>query len=327
MNAETPQEPPGWVRHPVDRLRWWWTKKPPSNRDTALITAAVTYVGLLILAIVGAVFAALKGDVSIPVWVLAAGVGAASLVGLVAGFTIIRALYQPQLAEAKLEATVERERRAALEPDSEAMERFGVYSDYIFRLFDDISASLPDFIDPTAMAVQNALCELPSEAILETADVEIKLSLWFEGNPDQLRENIPSDRLKARVRTFWIPCSPDHTGHEHEDFEKVPIRSSWISYSRQLQEDDPSGSERVYKLDDLGIAGVGGRDIDAFRKYEYKSVRATAFRFGTRSGYLVGLSPSARPLSQAEDRFIGLLGAAMSTAGDLAVANGLFSAS
>lgn len=343
MEQEARSNRPSFLVHPIEWTRAW-ASTPPSTATTAVISVLCGYVALLGLVVGGAVLAALKGDVKVAGWLVAAAVGVALIIGVASGFALVRALFAPQIkasdaavataiaeaeaaraetATARAEATLERERRESVEPEAKAMERFGIYADYAYRLLDDISTNLSEFYD-LGSGFSSGLCALPSDVIKKTTGVPAMFSVWFEGNPKQWREKIPFESAKEQVRTFWIACAPDHTDREKQDFQ-VGVRNSWLALSRQLQDDDPSGSERIFKVDDLGIAALRGPDIDAFRKHEYQAVFATCFRFGERRGFLVALSRVARPFSKAELRFLELLAACMNTVSDLAAARGLLS--
>jgi hypothetical protein len=301
--------------------------------ETAVLAVVGTYVALLGLTIGGAVLAALKGDVHVAAWVVALLIGSALVVGLLFGLILVRGLYRPRLGEfeaslaqssaeaekARTEALLERERREAMEPDVEAMQRFGIYADYIYRVLDDIAANPEEFANVKGDAVKATICALPRDIIKQAVGASVRLSLWFEGNPDQARENIPFVGSKQPFKQFWIPCAPDHSEREIKAFQ-VAVRNSWLLRSRQAQESDPNGRERIFNVDDLKIAGVDGDDINVFVEKEYQAVFGTTFRFGDRQGYLVVLSEAVRPLSKAEHRFVELLAACLNVISDLATA-------
>lgn len=335
MHQDLPNQKPNILRHPIKWGRWWWSVKAPSNKDGALVGALTAYITLAGLAIVSVLAAALRSDVSLPGWLLALSLFVLLIAGVLTGAVLLRTFYEPRLsaAEARLEgaeakvtaaedrAVVELERRQMLEPDSEAMQRLGVYLDYIYLLFDDICKNIDEFASLTSDAVRRSICELPREAIRETAATDVAISVWVEGNSKQHQDDTPSIRITDPGRTFWIAAAPDHTHRECSDFQ-VPVRGSWIAHSQELQEADPDQQERVFKADPLSIAGIRGRDIDAFVKHDYESVRGAAFHFGQRQAYVIVLSTEGRVLSQVEDRFLVLLATALEVASELATAVG-----
>jgi hypothetical protein len=338
MEQEAPSQPQ-LLRNPRQWLRWWATRKPPDNRDTAFQTVLFGIVTVALFAIGGALVAALKGDVQIALWGVVALAAGSLVMGLILGATMIRAFYEPQLraaetgAEAaqesveaaRAEAAAERELRERLQPDSEALQRLGVYFDHVFRVLDDLSTDLTPFLEIGSEAVRNAFCDGPRELIAGAAGSEMLFSLWLEGDPDQRREKVPIEAFKERIRTFWVACAPDLTDRQVKDFS-VAVNKAWLTYAREQQEGDTSGSERLFKIDDLDLVPIQGRDLEAFRTHGFASVRAAAFSFDGRRGYLVALSRTPRPVSQVEDRFIVALAAAVSLGSMLGEARGLLSA-
>jgi hypothetical protein len=333
MSDDDQPPPPSFIGHPI---RWikWWRHQPSTNAAAAVIAVAGAYAALLGLLLGGALLSALSGSVHLAGWLVAVLLIISLIIGLIAGVVVIRATYQPRLDTALAErdaaraetgtalanAELERTRREAMEPNVEAIERFGVYADYIYRALDDIVEHPEEFSAP-GEAMSAAICGLPHEVIEETAGVPVSLSLWFEGNPDQRRESLPFEAVREQVREFWIPCAPDHSDREKKDFQ-MPIRNTWLQFARDAQDQASERSERIFSVDDLSIAGVRGRDIEMFTKHHYQAVFGATLRFGDRPGYLVVLSHTARPLSKAEERFIELLAACVNVASDLAIARG-----
>lgn len=326
------EDQPLFIGHPVR-----WLKGRRGSLSNSLLIVLSIYIGLLGLTFGAGVFAALKGDVRVDgstVAIIAAG---ASFVGLVFGLAVARSLYQPHtdILSAKLAAAIAETRAAELRlkiarrheqemvSNAEAMDRFGIYADHIYRFLEDVG-SAPHLFAPLGDDMARSVCAFPRDLIRAATGISLRFSLWLEGNPEQKRERVPvGEDAKKRVRTFWVACAPDHSPRERKDFE-VLVRKSWLQSARDSQESAPDSTSRVFNVDDLSIATIGsGPDLTAFKTHDFRAVAAIPIRFGDRRGYLVGLSRQTLALSRAEQRYIELLGSCVNLASDLAVARGL----
>jgi uncharacterized membrane protein YciS (DUF1049 family) len=318
--APTEEEPPAFLEHPLAYLSWWWTEKQPSHittlglgiLGTLLTTGLVVGVGVLISLLVGA------GNV--PGYALAIAVGVGLAIGLPTAWLITRAFYELklrlsertlELLRQRLENDLEDERRKLIElqPDREALNRLGAYSDYMDDLIEavmrrDISLEALD-----GKEVERNISVAPQALLRKVAMQEYYVSIWVEGAAGRLRgsihwiaEALPlGEGIPDRLLRFEVVCAPDHTKIDRDAFS-VSVDESWLKWNHRVEL--KRQEERVYRVDKLPFVGLPGDDLQAFEARGYQSVRATSFQRDGTTCYIVVLAKTETAFSQIEERFL-----------------------
>jgi hypothetical protein len=60
----------------------------------------------------------------------------------------------------------------------------------------------------------------------------------------------------------------------------------------------------VFRADAPTLAELSGDDVEAFRKYDYQSVRAISFRRDELIGYVVVMSKTPNAFSEVEEQYL-----------------------
>jgi len=322
-----PEKPrgPSFVRGPWKWIKWWLNEKPPTNRSS-LTTAVWSIAVFTLLTLTGGLVIKKFGPAGNVAGYIVVIVGGICLtVGVAVSWVLTRKNYElllrtgtaeletaeAQLKQMKAELQLAQVRLASFEPSRATLARFGIYSEHLFSLVGNLITRELAFGDFEDDVVCRSVYEVVQTNLLEATSNEVRLSVWAEPSQARIRERISgavterlpnavSDLVPAKPK-FSILAAPDHTPNERKDFE-IAIDPSWLKY-KQRQEDDHAELV-VFRADAPTLAELSGDDVEAFRKYDYQSVRAISFRRDELIGYVVVMSKTPNAFSEVEEQYL-----------------------
>lgn len=153
---------------------------------------------------------------------------------------------------------------------------------------------LTRFPDDPKGQLKRVLCEAPSRLIQEATHRIVGVSIWLESSDD------------GPDRCYEVAFSTDHGDDETDEFNKIPVESSWLYHSMEPHGGSSEGSPLV-GISHLATYADGHPDVKVFRSFGYESFLAFRVEINGKPVRFVFLSKEADTFGALEDLYLVFL--------------------